>query len=480
MKLSSSIARYGGFVFSVGGARVVGILITSATFPYLVRHLGVEMYGLWSYVVAVCAFLDVIANPGLSIYTTQQVAARREAAADLLPDVLTLRVLSSLLAGAALLVVASLETRLDVRQLFYWYGLGILVVNLTSTEYLMTGLEMFHASSLFTIVQQCLYALGIFTLVRSPKDVVWVPGSILISAAMIRIGGWFLLWRRGFHLSFAIRPDRWKGILVPGAHYAVATLMSSLYHRTGHIVVRWFLGEHALGLYAAATRLVDILRHFVLIVMNVLMPRMALAAKAGAGLERLARLAIALVAVVSIPLTLGLMSTAAMVVPWVMGFKYVETATLVRWMAPYMITSSLASLLSGTILYAMGKHRSYLAATSAGAIAGVLLYLVLTYAFGLIGAGLAFALAEFVVAATAFALLPWDIRSLWRTPVIGIALLSGFLMVVIVRIMNDYSVRPVIVICVGALVYVNLCGWFSRRWFARELGDSAVARPVSS
>ncbi len=38
--------------------------------------------------------------------------------------------------------------------------------------------------------------------------------------------------------------------------------MSNLYHRSGTVAVRWYLGEHALGLYAAAARLADLLRNF--------------------------------------------------------------------------------------------------------------------------------------------------------------------------------------------------------------------------
>ena len=72
MKRSSLLIRYGAFVFSIGEAtRIVGLLITSLTFPYLVRRLGVATYGRWSYVVAVCGFLGIIANPGLGTYATQ-------------------------------------------------------------------------------------------------------------------------------------------------------------------------------------------------------------------------------------------------------------------------------------------------------------------------------------------------------------------------------------------------------------------------
>jgi O-antigen/teichoic acid export membrane protein len=86
--------RYGGFALSVTTARVVGTILTAATFPFLVRRLGVDIYGLWSYVVAVCGFTALVANPGLTSYAAQQVAARREAAFETISDVLVLRLQS--------------------------------------------------------------------------------------------------------------------------------------------------------------------------------------------------------------------------------------------------------------------------------------------------------------------------------------------------------------------------------------------------
>src|SRR5690242_5067194 len=93
--IQTSLVRYGGFVFSVGAARSVGILISSLTFPFLVHRLGVEVYGYWSYAVAVLAFLAALSNPGLTVYATQQVAARRAEAFDLIPNILVLRALGA-------------------------------------------------------------------------------------------------------------------------------------------------------------------------------------------------------------------------------------------------------------------------------------------------------------------------------------------------------------------------------------------------
>jgi O-antigen/teichoic acid export membrane protein len=470
VKPSSALVRYGGFFLSVGTARVLGLLITSVTFPILVRRLGVETYGLWSYVVALCAFLEVVANPGLSTHITQQVAAHRHAAAELLPDFLALRGLSSLVAIMVLLVIAGFEVRPDVRGLLRWYGVGALFVGLTGADFLLTSLELFHVRSLLTLIQQVLYAAGVLILVRAPKDIIWLPASILGSALAINLVGWLVLWHNGFRPPLVITPRRWWAILVPSAHYAATTMMATVYHRTGHIVVRWFLGDYALGLYAAAVRFVDLLRNFVSIALSVLMPRMALAAQSRAGLKRLVQAAVSALAATSIPLVLGTLATAHLVVPWVLGASYAAAVGPVRWMAGYLMAAPIASLLSGTVLYALGRHRAYLTSATVGALVAVLLSLILVQAFGLVGACVAFVLAEFAVGTTAYLLMPHDLRDLWKNPIIAVAGFSALLMLGAVRLANSYTSRPLLVVAVGAVVYLIASTVLGRKLLIGQFG----------
>jgi O-antigen/teichoic acid export membrane protein len=454
--------RYSGYVFSVTGARAAGIFMSFLTFPYLVRRLGVDAYGQWSYVVAVCGFLNVIADPGMNVFLTQHVAARREAAFDSISDVLFLRLFSSLIAALALLAIAFLEVHLNARRLLYLYGIGILFVNLIAADHLLTALELFHARSLLTVTQQLTYALMIFIFVRGSRDIAWLPISILVSSAISGVVGWILLWRRGIRLQRGLRPHRWKAILIPSFHYAASSLMSNIYHRTGHLVVRWFLGDFALGIYAAAVRFVDILRGFIVVLLQVLMPRIAVAAQTEAGLRRLSRFALMGIAVISIPLTVGLVGTSHLLVPWVLGSKYLADVPLLRWMAPYLITAPAASLFCGTILFAMGRHRAYLASTAGGAVAGSLLYLALIPTLGLRGAALALVLAELVVAVLAALRIP-EISGLWKNPVFAVSLASASLMFVAVKVVNSYTSQAIVVITVGASIYLMGCGWFVRK-----------------
>jgi O-antigen/teichoic acid export membrane protein len=470
LKPSSTVVRYGGFFVSVGAARVLGLLITSITFPLLVRRLGVETYGLWSYVVVLCAFFDVLANPGLTTHTAQQVAAQRKGASGLVADFVALRVLCVIVAMAALLAISSLESRSLVRSLFRWYGIAELSVGLTASDFLLSSLELFHVCSALTLIQQSLYAVGIVLFVRSPKDIIWLPISILGSALATNLAGWIALWRSGFRPPLSIAPGRWRAMLVPSLHYAATTAMSNIYHRTGHLVVRWFLGDYALGLYAAAVRFVDILRSIVSLALSVLMPRMALAARSPANLRRIVHAAVAAFAAISIPLMFGTLATAQLVVPWLLGANYNAAVQPVRWMSPYLLAAPMASLLSGTVLYAMGRHRAYLASGTAGAFVAIVLSLTLVHILGLLGVCVAFVAAEFAVALTAYGLMPHDLHDLWKNRIIPIAAFSSLLMVGAVRLANAYSSQPLLVVAVGVAVYGMASIALGRKSLAQQFG----------
>jgi O-antigen/teichoic acid export membrane protein len=249
-------------------------------------------------------------------------------------------------------------------------------------------------------------------------------------------------------------------------------MMATAYHRTGHLVVRWFLGDYALGLYAAAVRFVDLLRNFVSIALGVLMPRMALAAQSRAGLRRLVHAAVSAVSAVGIPLMLGTLATAHLVVPWVLGKGYADAVQPVRLMAAFLLTGPMASLLSGTVLYALGRHRAYLASATAGALAAVFFSLVLVHFFALPGVCVAFVLAEVAVGVTAYFLIPNDLRDLWKNPMIAVAGVAGLLMVAVVRLVNSYTSRPLVVVAAGAAVYLIALGLLGRKLLVQQFGDA--------
>jgi PST family polysaccharide transporter len=447
----------------------VGSILTAATFPFLVRRLGVDVYGLWSYVVAVCAFTGLVANPGLTSYAAQQVAARRHAAFETVSDVLVLRVLASGTAAVTVLVVARFEVRQDVRFLLTWYGVASVLTASLSLDYLLSSLELFHVQSFVSIMQQSVYAAVIFTMVRSSKDVIWVPVGIVASSLLTSPIAWTFLWREGYRFRFSIAPRRWAAILAPSLHYAGSSLMSNLYHRSGTLAVRWYLGEHALGLYAAAARLADVLRNFLSIPQSVLMPRMALPANSAERLPRLTRVAVSILVWFGVPLMVGGVVTAPVVVPWLLGAQFQQAVHAFQWAAPYVITAPVAALFAGTILYAMGRHRAYFLATLAGAVTAVVFNLILPPWFGIAGACVAFVLGEVGVALCAFLLCPPEVRAAAMSPLLRVAVICSLFMGAVLWVALPRHLPPLVLIGLGCGAYAISWAGIGRNLLKREV-----------
>ena len=465
----STWLKYAGFVGSVGGARVVGAMLTAITFPLILRRLGVEMYGIWSYVIAVLSFLDLAANPGLSSYACQQVAAKRGEAADVVSDSIVLRAFLSVLVVGLIFLIAAFEVRPEAARLLRFYGVFITFINLTNSEFILSSLELFHERSILLITQQVIYTIIIVATVRSASDYMWVPASILLSSLPTNLAGWIFVRRAGLRIQFGIHNKRWWPLLMPSGHYALATFMSTIYHRTGHLVVRWFLGEHALGLYAAATRLVDFVRNLVSLGFVVIMPRVARAAESPNSLRRLTRFSVAGIALVGLPLVVGILTTAQVLVPLVLGAQYMESARLLPWLAAYLLAAPLAALFSGTVLYGLGMHREYLISTATGAGVAVITNLVLVPWVGIRGASIAFVVGEAAVAVAAYRLSPEPARDVWNSGLLKVILAATGLMAVVLSLMLRLHVPTLLAAIASGVLYFLYCGWQTRARIQTEM-----------
>ena len=121
--------------------------------------------------------------------------------------------------------------------------------------------------------------------------------------------------------------------------------------------------------------------------------------------------------------------------------------------APYVITAPAAMLFSGTILYAMGRHRAYFVSAVAGAASAVILNLTLPPLFGIAGACVAFVLGEFGVALCAFLLCPSQVRVAAKTPLLSVSVISSLLMGTVLWAAVPRHLAPLVLIALGCGVY---------------------------
>jgi O-antigen/teichoic acid export membrane protein len=194
-----------------------------------------------------------------------------------------------------------------------------------------------------------------------------------------------------------------------------------------------------------------------------------LRANYGDGLSRLTRIAASVLICFGVPLMVGGILTAPVVVPWLLGVQFREAARAFQWVCPYLITAPAAVLFAGTILYAMGRHRAYFISTLAGAVTAVILNLVLPPLFGLTGGCVALVLGEFAVALCAFLLCPAEVRAAAMTPLLGVAVVASTIMGVALWVAVPRHLPPLLLIGLGCAVYAISWVGIGRNLLRREV-----------
>jgi polysaccharide transporter, PST family len=449
-----SVYRIAGFVFSIGGVRVGGILLSSLTFPYILRVLGVDGFGSWAYVLALVAFFELLSNPGISVYAQREFALLRGDAGTLIGQIFSIRLVLSIFVGVLLIAFALLvESNAILRSLILLYGVPTLLLSSLSCNNILVANEEFHWSSAQQFVGQASNTVLIFTFIHKPEDIYLLAGFAALTTLLSLMVGWIKLWRMGFRLKFTMEYPEWVKIIKRSISYGVASFMSQLYTRSGHLFVKWWLGETALGLYAAAVRFVELVFGFVGIIFGLLMPRLALLSLDIKRRRDLIFLGAGITSVISMPLAFGCFIMSAELIELIFGASFKAAAPLLELVSWYFLANSFSSYFCGTVLYALGRHDGYLRATAYGAFLGITLNIALIPLIGIHGACIAYVLAQIAIGLTAYLSTRDVVAGVWRQPFVGKSLCSSICMMLVLLFIKQFSLNVIAELLAGVFVY---------------------------
>jgi O-antigen/teichoic acid export membrane protein len=219
----------------------------------LARSLGNEAYGRYSFAVALGSVLVPVADLGLTVYLTREIARDRAATEAALP--LLLR------AKAALLVIVAAAT-VGITALVSGQGGPVLIVGCVVLGALLDGSSallygyfrgreaMSYEASATTAAALVRGVGGIalaLALQRLWPVVVWI---VAVAIVQLALAAWRLrrVWApRGGAAAAAARVD-WVSVGAMGLY----SLFVVVYLRSDSVLIGWFSDERAVGLYAAA------------------------------------------------------------------------------------------------------------------------------------------------------------------------------------------------------------------------------------
>lgn len=261
MRLNNKLAKNKSLLesfFSLSVLNGLNVLLPLITLPYILRIIGSSNYGIYAYVYALIQYLLLLNTYGFNLSATKQVVESGDKSElnIIYNSVIACRLLL-LFGGIALFALLSpflLDT--VIKKWMFLMGLGIVVGDTFNPVWLFQGMEKMRYMTIVNLVSKSLFTVLIFVFIRKADD---YPYILLINSLGYLLAGVTstTIVKKQFGISFFI--SKWKDIKFQfreGLALFGTSVGTNLYGNANVFILNFFVGESALGIYAAAEKII--------------------------------------------------------------------------------------------------------------------------------------------------------------------------------------------------------------------------------
>ena len=339
-----------------------------------------------------------------ALLTTRELAVRESDRASILGAVLTpwttwSCVLSGLMALAGVLVGLHSDR-----------GVAILVLAPSVAVYSLSGYRqvflVLYETRVLVRIDLAFTALQVLLVTGSVAIGLGVLGaaSAMTIVALLNSAAVAVLARRRIMPATGARRER-GALLRAGAYIGTASLLSTVYYTVDLAIVSWLATASAVGHYAAAVKVLNILVAIPSVMMTSGLPALSAAWDSGERLSALAARVWHWSLAIGLPVCVGTGVFAPLVIRVLFGSKYRAAAPLLRVLVLAGIVCLLGSMLE-SILIGQLKGRSQVAINALALVFNVALNIALVPRYGVLASAWITVATEVVFAAGAL----WALR----------------------------------------------------------------------
>jgi len=435
----------------VVGARALAKLAVFVVVVLLWRHLGDERYGRFATMVVYVTLVGVVADLGLQTVFIRDASRDRTVFSRYLANLLSARLLLSMLA----LVILAVALRL-LSPVLFPYTLAAFVLLLTTSYSSLLRAVFYIRGRLgyeaIAIVAESLLLLGLTVIAidrHATWDVfLWVYAVSYLFTCLFAFA--ILRWRWHERATVRLEPTFVRRLLAAGLPLALGFTIATVYAQLDVVLLQLFKNFQMVGWYSAANKYIDAVAWVPQTAMGAVFPALSLLS---AGDRR--RLAFAyeksykMLAILGLPLAVGLGVAADSIVHVTHGFE--QSIPALRILAPSVVLLFVNNAFIYT-LTAINRQVDFTRLALFTLAVNVVLNLALIPPYGYLGSAAASTITEVALFAGGWWLLRRHRLPLFVFGSIAPVLASAAIMGIAVFLMRSWPLG--IVVVAGAAVYI--------------------------
>lgn len=383
------------FTFLAAGDLVAKALAFWA-FAHIARVVGTELFGDIAFAVAFTLYFGLIVRQGLDVYGIQEVARDRSRVLVQNANILGLRLVSSLVAGIALIITVSLLSKpANLKALILLYGLT-LVSSAFSLEWVFQATEQMKFVAASNVLGQLVFSVFVLSCLHHPAQFLWIP-VIQVLGEIVSTLYLLVLFRREFGpIRITFKPSAWSKILKESLPMGLSSALTLVMINFDMVLLGFLKPASDVGQYSAAYKFINFFSSLVLLYNRNLLPAVSRCKGNPSMLRAISERTQKYVLLLSVPVAVGGAMVARPLMRMVFGHQFTSGAAalaILIWIIP--ITSS--RVLYRVTLLSHGLQRYNLNVSLVAAGVNVALNCALIPRFSYIGSAVATVISELLL-----------------------------------------------------------------------------------
>ncbi|MDA0701295.1 MAG: oligosaccharide flippase family protein [Bacteroidetes bacterium] len=328
-------------------------IIPLITLPYMVRTISIENFGLVNFALSLGLYFGAIIQFGFGITATREIARHRDdptKLAQIYSATLTASILLALVSAILFTLIVLSFDKFNNYLNLYLFTLAFVVFQSLFPIWFFQGMEKMKYITFLSLGTSAMFLISLFAFVKQEEDFILVP-LLNATSAFITFIIAITLIKKQFKVNFT-RPkiQEIKSIYQNGHHAFVSQLAPNLYNNSAVFLLGLFTNNTLVGLYTAATKVIDAVISFAYILSNTFLPYLSRNLQKRKVFQKI-MLASGLV------LTIATFIMAEWITTLLFSADNLEVATYIQWLAICIFLLFITMTYGTNFLMLIGKDR---------------------------------------------------------------------------------------------------------------------------
>ena len=236
------------------------LFIPLISYPYLIRVLGKELYGLVIFTSVVAGYFTILISFGFSMMGAKEVSIHRSNSQKLSEIVSTISVIKIVLLLVCFLVLYGyLIFYPSPYQILYYLAFSACLLDVIFPQWFFQGIEKMKFITMISLGTRLIFLGCIFVFVQEQSDVLWFPAANLIATMISGGASFYLIKKEGVRLAIPSFSTI-KHYIKESYHFFLSNVLIQIYVNSNKAIIGTFLGMGALAYYDLAEKIVNLFR----------------------------------------------------------------------------------------------------------------------------------------------------------------------------------------------------------------------------